>query len=128
MELIFKSAAIALLAALTGLLIKRTNPEITLVIGICTVTMIASTAIGFVGELSELIKTLKTIVGTSETVITPIMKCAAIAIVTKLTAELCRDSAMGASAAAIELAGTMCALGISMPLIIGMLRMIGGMV
>lgn len=128
MELIFKSAAAALLAALTGLLIRRTNPEMSLVIGACTVTVIAAAALSFAGELATLTQTVKTLVGTSDTFIAPILKCTAIAVVTKLTSELCRDSSQAATAAAIELAGTMFAMSISMPLIIGMLRMIGGMV
>lgn len=128
MELIFKSAAAALLAAVAGLLIRRTNPEMSLVIGAATVAIIAASALGFAGELSTLTKTVKTLVGTSDTFIAPIFKCTAIAVVTKLTADLCRDAAQAATASAVELAGTLCAMSVSMPLIISMLRMIGGMV
>lgn len=128
MELIFKSAAVALLAAVTGLLIKRTNPEMSLVIGVCTAAVIAASALSLGSELSTLIKTVRSLVGTADTFIAPILKCTAIAVVTKLTAELCRDSAQGSIAATIELAGALCAMSVSMPLIISMLRMIGGMV
>lgn len=128
MELIFKSAAVALLAAVTGLLIKRSNPELTMLIGACAVAMIAITAVGFASEIKTLVKTVKTIVGTSDKLIAPVLKCVAIATVTKLSSELCRDAGQCASAAAVELAGTVCAMSVAMPLIISMLRMIGGMV
>lgn len=128
MELIFKSAAIALISAVTGLLIKRANPELSLLVGTVTAVVILLAALSFASELDELIKLVKNIVGTSDTLIAPILKCVAIALVTKLTAELCRDSAQGASAAAVETAGTMCAMSVAMPLIISMLRLIGGMV
>jgi len=128
MELIFKAAAVALVSAAAGLLIKRTNPEMTLAIGACAVGMTALAALNFAGELKSLIKTVKTIAGTSDVLIAPVLKCVAIAAVTKLTSELCRDSSQGASAAAVELAGTVCAMSVAMPLIVSVLRMIGGMV
>lgn len=128
MELIFKAAAVALVSAAAGLLIKRTNPEMTLAIGACAVAMTALAALNFAGELKSLIKTVKTIAGTSDVLIAPVLKCVAIAAVTKLTSELCRDSTQGASAAAVELAGTVCAMSVAMPLIVSVLRMIGGMV
>ncbi len=128
MELIFKAAAVALVSAAAGLLIKRTNPEMTLAIGACAVAMTALAALNFAGELKSLIKTVKTIAGTSDVLIAPVLKCVAIAAVTKLTSELCRDSSQGASAAAVELAGTVCAMSVAMPLIVSVLRMIGGMV
>ena len=116
------------MSAAVGLLVKRTNPEITLVIGACAAAMIALAAISFAGELKGFIKTVKTIAGTSDVLIAPVLKCVAIAVVTKLTSELCRDSSQAASAAAVELAGTMCAMSVAMPLIISVLRMIGEMV
>lgn len=128
MELIFKAAAVALVSVAVGLLIKRTNPEMSLAVGACTVAMIALAAMSFAGEMKSFIKTVKTIAGTSDVLIAPVLKCVAIAVVTKLTSELCRDSSQGASAAAVELAGTVCAMSVAMPLIVSVLRMIGGMV
>lgn len=128
MELIFKSAAVALLASVAGLLIKRSNPELTLLIGACAAAVISVAALGFAGEVKTLVKTVKTLVGTSDTLIAPVLKCVAVAVVTKLASELCRDCAQSVTAAAIDLAGTMCAVSIALPLIINMLRMIGGMV
>ena len=116
------------MSAAVGLLIKRTNPEMSLAVGACTVAMIALAAMSFAGEMKSFIKTVKTIAGTSDVLIAPVLKCVAIAVVTKLTSELCRDSSQGASAAAVELAGTVCAMSVAMPLIVSVLRMIGGMV
>ena len=50
-----------------------------------------------------------------------------IAIVTKLASELCRDSSQSAVASSVELAGSICALSVAMPLIISMLKTIGAM-
>lgn len=128
MELIFKAAAAALIAGAVGLLIKRSNPEISLLLSVCTVALIMIAALGFAEGLKELAAAVKAIAGSSETLIAPVLKCVAIAIVTKIASELCKDAAQAASASAVELAGTICALSVAMPLIMSMLKMIGGMV
>ena len=68
------------------------------------------------------------IFGLSETLIKPVIKCVAVAIITKMTADLCKDSSQAAAASAVELAGTVCALCIIMPLLMSMLTAIGGMI
>ena len=128
MELVLKASAAALTAAIVCLLIKRGNPEISLLLSICTVSLILIAALGFAEGIRELATAVKTVAGSSETLAAPVLKCVAIAIVTRVTAELCRDSSQGASAAAVELAGTICAMSVALPLILSMLNMIGGMV
>ena len=128
MELVLKASAAALTAAIVCLLIKRGNPEISLLLSICTVSLILIAALGFAEGIRELASAVKTVAGSSETLAAPVLKYVAIAIVTRVTAELCRDSSQGASAAAVELAGTICAMSVALPLILSMLNMIGGMV
>lgn len=128
MELIFKAAAAALIAGAVGLLIKRSNPEVSLLLSACTVALILIAALGFAEGLRELADAVRIITGSSETLIAPVLKCVAIAIVTKIASELCKDASQAASASAVELAGTVCALSVAMPLIMSMLKMIGGMV
>ena len=128
MELLFKAAAAALTASAAALLIKRANPEISLLLGASTAALIAMAAMGFAKSLRELSDVVCNISGTAAAFTAPVLKCAAVAIVTKLSAELCRDASQGAAAGAVELAGTVCALSIAMPLVMSMLKMIGGMV
>lgn len=128
MELILKSAAIALVSAIVGLIIKKYNPEISILLSSCTVAMIGIAAVSFASNLKNLVYTVRTIAGTSDVFVAPILKCVGIAIITKLTSELCRDSAQSASASAVELAGTVCAMSVAMPLIMNALALIGEMV
>lgn len=79
------------------------------------------------GALRELAELIKSMTSSGELFIAPVMKCAAIAIVTKLASELCRDSSQSAVASSVELAGSICALSVAMPLIISMLKTIGAM-
>ncbi|MGM9585933.1 MAG: SpoIIIAC/SpoIIIAD family protein [Candidatus Limivicinus sp.] len=128
MELILKAAALALTAALIGIVLRRTNPEMTLLLSICTVVLIMGAALGFARSFTELAQTVKRIFGVSETLIKPVIKCVAVAIITKMTSDLCKDSSQAAAASAVELAGTVCALCIIMPLLMSMLTAIGGMI
>lgn len=128
MELILKAAALALTAALIGIVLRRTNPEMTLLLSICTVVLIMGAALGFAKSFTELAQTVQRIFGVSETLIKPVIKCVAVAIITRMTSDLCKDSSQAAAASAVELAGTVCALCIIMPLLMSMLTAIGGMI
>ena len=128
MELIVKAAALALTAALIGIVLRRTNPELSLLLSICTVVLIMGAALGFAKSFTELAQTVQRIFGVSETLIKPVLKCVAVAIITKMTSDLCKDSSQAAAASAVELSGTVCALCIIMPLLMSMLTAIGGMI
>ena len=128
MELVLKAAALALTAALIGIVLRRTNPELTLLLSICTVVLIMGAALGFAKSFTELAQTVKRIFGVSETLIKPVIKCVAVAIITRMTSDLCKDSSQAAAASAVEIAGTVCALCIIMPLLMSMLTEIGGMI
>ena len=128
MELTVKAAALALTAALIGIVLRRTNPELSLLLNICTVVLIMGAALGFTKSFTELAQTVQRIFGVSETLIKPVLKCVAVAIITKMTSDLCKDSSQAAAASAVELAGTVCALCIIMPLLMSMLTAIGGMI
>lgn len=128
MELVLKAAALALAAALMGIVLRRTNPELTLLLSICTVALIMGAALGFAKSFTELAQAVQRIFGVSETLIKPVIKCVAVAIITKMTSDLCKDSSQAAAASAVELAGTVCALCIIMPLLMSMLTAIGGMI
>lgn len=123
-----KAAALALTAALIGIVLRRTNPELSLLLSICTVVLIMGAALGFTKSFTELAQTVQRIFGVSETMIKPVIKCVAVAIITKMTSDLCKDSSQSAAASAVELAGTVCALCIIMPLLMSMLTAIGGMI
>lgn len=125
MELMLRIAAAAVTAILAALLIRRTNPELAALVSIGAVLVLLFFSLQLGGTLAELRTLLRDEFSLSESYTRPLLKCVAAAVVTKLTADLCRDSAQAAAASAVELAGTLCALGIIAPLLIGVLRMVG---
>ena len=126
MELLLRVTAAAVCGLISCLLFRRSNPELAAALSICTVVIILLAALRMSGGLRDLKETLQQKFELSETVMKPVLKCVAAGIVTRLTADLCRDSSQSAAAAAVELAGTLCALGVIMPLLNTMLTMVGG--
>ena len=125
MEVIARAAAAALTAAVLGLLIKQKNPELAMLLSLCSVTLILLAALPFLNSFRELLDTVNRLSGRQEMYAGPLMKCFALGLLTKISAELCTEASGRAVAAAVELAGTLCAVSLIMPLLISMLKMIG---
>ena len=127
MDIMLKCAAAALTATVICLLIKRTNPEMSMLLSTGAIVVIMTAAMGFARSITELAAMVKTMTEDSDVMIVPVLKCVGIGAVTRISAELCRDAAQSSAAAAVDMAGTLCAIGVSMPLIVSMLKLIGGM-
>lgn len=123
-----KAASAALLSAVLGLLIKRHNPEGALLLGaICAVGILAA-SLGILDGFASLRKLLRQIFGgEGESLIAPIFKCLAISVVSRFSSESCRDASQNAAASAVEFAGAVCSLGVVMPLVMSILKSMGGL-
>ena len=88
---------------------------------------ILGASLRLLGEVRELREQVASILGSSDTLTVPVLKCLAIALVTKISVDLCRDASQTATASALEFAGTICAMSTVMPLLISVLKMLGGM-
>ncbi|MCR5664800.1 MAG: stage III sporulation AC/AD family protein [Oscillospiraceae bacterium] len=126
MEALLRVSAAALCALTAVLLLRRTNPELSSSLSIAATAVIVIAAFGMMRGFGELKKTLQTVFGADEVLIVPLVKCVAAAVITRLTADQCRDASQAATASAVEFAGTVCAFGIVLPLILTALKTIGG--
>ena len=125
--MLLKSAALATTVAVLCLLIKKSNPEISLLLGLSCICIIMISAVGLMRSLTDLADEINRICGEGNSFIAPVLKCLAISVITKVSCELCKESGQSAAASALELTGTACALMVAMPAIMSMLKMIGGM-
>lgn len=128
MEIIIRSTAAALAASAMCLMIKRSNPELSLLLGICTASIILASVLRAADSIRELTDTVRSLTGLNGKYMLPVLKCTAISITTKIGTSICRDASQTSAAAALELAGAICALAAAMPMIISMLGMIGELV
>ena len=127
MDLLIRASALLVVSSLTGLLIRKNNPEFALLLCLSSVTTVFLMTASLAGELTAFMDTIDTLTSSSAILTTPVLKCLAIAVITQITSELCRDASHGAASSAAEFTGTVCALCAAMPLILSVMRTIGGL-
>ena len=122
MALVFKASAAAISASLIALLLKKSNPESALLLSAVTVIVLSAASIRFMDDIRELLELAQEMYGVPYRFCQPVVKCLAIAIVTRFSSDLCRDASQAALASGVELAGSVCALSVALPLIISVLK------
>lgn len=127
MELLLKASAALLLSALVGLLLRKNAPELGLLLSMAAVTAVFAAACGFLEPFRELIQTTGKLLGEEEPLLRPVVKCLAVALVTRFAGDLCRDASQTAAASALEFAGTVCAFAVAAPLLLSVVKSLGGL-
>lgn len=128
MTVLIKAAAIGIAGAIMALLLKKSAPELGFALSLAISLLAAGLGAGILEELTEVLKLAQEQTGLSAAVVSPVFKCVAIGVVTRLSADMCKDAGQGAVASAVELCGTACALSAALPLVRSLLQMVGEMV
>jgi stage III sporulation protein AD len=125
MEEAIRYAALALAAALAGLLIKRHEPGLALLVALAAslvlltgLWQVLSVLITFVKEIS------KKLAGLEEAVIV-LLRVLGIILITKIGSSLCKDAGENALSLQLELVGNALALIATIPLFNGLLALAG---
>ena len=122
MALVFKASAAAISVTLIALLLKKSNPESALLLSIVTVIVLSAASMRFMDDIRELLELAQEMYGVPYRFCQPVVKCLAIAIVTRFSSDLCRDASQAALASGVDLAGSVCALSVALPLITSVLK------
>ena len=117
MEIIVKIIAAALLGTACALLLRRSNPELAVPLGMTVCIFALFSAADLLHPIRQFLEETEELSGLSSVYFLPVLKCVAIGIAAKAGADLCRDGGQSAMAGAVELGGTAAALFISLPLI-----------
>ena len=125
MEIIIKVVVIGVAGAVLTLIIKKTNPEISIVLTLTVCTVMMGMSMKVYSSVSEVLSLVELGTGFSSAYTAPVIKCVGIGITARLGSDLCKDSGQDAVASSVEICGAICALYVSLPLIKTMLRMIG---
>ena len=125
---IMKVAAAALAAAVCAVVVRKQAPELGMVLAVCAGVVILLYCSGALRAAVGLMDKLVEVGGLSAQVVEPVMKTAGIAIVTRLSADFCRDAKEGGLASAVELAGTALALVAVLPLMSAVIEMLTGLI
>lgn len=117
MEWMVKVAAVAIAAAVLGTVLRKSTPELALLLALCAGLWITGVAAGGLGAVAALMEELAGLSGLSEELLEPVVKTVALSILTRLTAEICRSAGEQGIAAFVETAGTVLALAVALPLV-----------
>lgn len=116
METAVRVAAAGIVAAVLGAVLRRHTPELALLLALAAgLWMLGAVADGL-GAVAELMRELTGLAGLSEALLEPVVKTVALAILTRLTVEVCRCAGETGIAAFVETAGTVLALVAALPL------------
>ena len=125
MELVMQAAAICVITALLGLVLRRSSPEVGLLLALAAAAAVLLALGKPLGELLKFLNRLTARAGVSSALFLPLYKTAGIAMVVKIGGGLCRDAGENALAAVLEVAGTVCTLLAALPLLTAVLELMG---
>ena len=125
MEIVIKAVVVGITAALVTLLLKKTNPEMSMLIITAASAAILFLGIELIGSLKSFIDMAAEVSGLSPAAVSPVLKCVGIAVISRVGTDLCRDAGASAVASSVELAAAGAALFVAMPLLQTLIQMIG---
>ncbi len=127
MEWMIRAAVVAVVAALLASVLRQSVPQFALVLTLTAGVWLLAGAVDSLGAVVELINRLSSIAGVEPQVIQPVLKTAAIAVLARLTSEMCRGAGEQGLAAFVDTAGTLAALGAALPLLEGVAELMAVM-
>ena len=128
MDAAVKAAVLGTVAAAGALLIRKSNPEMALLLGIAVVACISAAALKLISAMADVLNAAMDMSGLSTALFTPVIKCVGIGITAKLCGDICRDASQSGIASAVEFAGAAAAVYAALPLIRTLMDMVGGMI
>ncbi len=117
MDLIVRVAAVGIVSAAIGLVVKKSNPESSLLLSICASAFIMLAALEVFGALLDFVTELMRDAGLSSALFAPVIKTVGIGITGRLASDLCREAGQAAAASAVETAAAIAALYAALPLL-----------
>ena len=110
-----------------ALLLKRSNAELALCLGLGAAAVILLSVLGLASGLAEAAARARELSGLSPALYSPIMKCVGIGLICALGSEACKDAGSSQLASAVELAGAAAALVCALPLMSALLDTVEGL-
>lgn len=109
-------AAVCLTGALLAVLLKKTSPDMALLLALAVCAAALLTLCRALGEAAAFLRQLLAWGGLSAEWFTPLVKTVGIAMISRIGGALCRDAGEGAMAGIVEMAGAFAAILVALPL------------
>jgi len=124
-DIIIRVAIAGIVGSVLSLVLRRGAPEIGLILAIAAALLILIVGMELTSTVLSFARVLQDAASLSPALLTPVFQTTGIGILTKLSADVCRDAGQGAIAGAVELSGTIAAIYIALPLMQTVFEMIG---
>ena len=121
---IAKIAAIGMIAGTFSIIIRRTNPEISVQIGIATGVILLLMTVKYIAEAVDFIKEFADKYSYAYLGIAVVLKVIAIAYICEFAVQILRDGGEGAIASKVELCGKVAILILTLPLLSGFCKLV----
>ena len=116
MELIIKVTAVCLIGALLAVLLKKSNPELSLLLALAACVIVLTAIISGMERIQNFLNEIVTWSGLSSEIFSPLWKTIGIALITRIGTELCKDADENTMASLVETTGTFGAVLVAIPL------------
>ena len=119
-----KIAVLAIVAAFCALTIRKTVPELSLLLTLAAGVVLFALGLSAITQVVSFAQELSSYAGISSTLLSPLLKVLGIAILSKIATDACKDAGSQSLAGYVELAGNALALVVSIPLLKSMIEMV----
>lgn len=123
----FSLGAMGIVAALCAVVVRQKAPEIALLLGLITCVLLLFHTLPLLESIRDILENLAEIAGISQAILKPMLQTVGLAVVTRLSAALCRDAGEGGIASFLEIAGGAAAVLVALPLLRMTLQLIMGL-
>lgn len=121
---LFALAAAGVAAALCGVVLRGKTPELGLLLSLTACCLLLYNTLPMLQTIRDVLGELAALTELSPDILQPLVQTVALAVVTKLTAALCRDAGEGGLAALLEVAGSAAAVLTALPLLKMVLQLV----
>jgi len=127
MDALIKAAVAGGIGAVAALVVKKDSAPIAAALGIAAAFLVFAFALDMVSEIIDFCRSVAELSGISGSFFSPLLKTVGIGLLTRVSADICKDSGSASTAAAVELAGSVSALYTALPLMKTVLEMINSL-
>lgn len=117
MQAVVKIVLIAVIAVTANLIIKQSRPEYAVFVQLAALIAVFASVINAISSITDYVGQIAPSYASQAGYITLLIKALAIAVVSKIGADICRDSGSGALAFAVETAANAAILLVCMPML-----------
>ena len=123
MDGMVRVVALAMSVVVCAAVIRRGAPEMALLLVLAAGVWMLLLALDGLSQVLATMERLAGLAELSDSIVEPVGKTVVLAILTKVTGELCRSAGEGGAAAFVEVAGTALALAAALPLVEAVVQM-----